>query len=128
MADYGQGEIFVRSVNPYHVYVDPDSSDIYWRDAAHIIISEVLTRERLLFLFPNHKDLILKAKQWAAEDEDVQTSTREHLEDQALAQVHSEESIHLRTIDRYSKDRLPFFHIYDKTSDTEFILNEEYYA
>ncbi len=125
MADFGLGQVFIRSVNPYHVYVDPDSSDIYWRDAAHILISEILTRERLLYLFPDHKDLILKAKRWAAEDEDQQTSTREHLEDQALAQVHSEASIHHRVIDRYSKDRLPFFHIYDRTSDTEFVLNEE---
>lgn len=129
MADFGNGEVFIRSVNPFHVYVDPNSSDIYWRDAAHILIAEILSRERLLFLFPDDKEKVLKAKRWYPGDEEEPTSgTRERTEGQELTQTHLEASILHLAIDRYTKDRVPFHHIYDQFSDDEFILNDDGYA
>lgn len=39
-ADGGRGEVYFRSIDPLKVYIDPNSSDRYARDAQHILLVE----------------------------------------------------------------------------------------
>ena len=48
-ADFGKGEVILKSVDPMDLYVDPSSRDTYCRDAYHIIIAKKILQSQLLF-------------------------------------------------------------------------------
>lgn len=59
--DNGLGEVIIKSVDPFSVFVDPQSSDTFYRDASYIGIMKVLPRSKLMSLFPEKEKLIRKA-------------------------------------------------------------------
>ena len=60
-ADRGMGEVKIDSVEPFDVYVDPKSRDMFFRDASYIMIYKVLPKTHLLNLFPDYKNKINNA-------------------------------------------------------------------
>lgn len=51
-ADFGNGEVFVKSLDPFVVYIDPNSKDKFARDAAHILTRQLYSKEQILRMFP----------------------------------------------------------------------------
>jgi len=45
-ADMGKGEVKMKNLYPLDVYVDPNSRDIFFNDAANIIIARLMTDEQ----------------------------------------------------------------------------------
>lgn len=53
-ADFNKGEIAFHSVDPRNVYIDPNSKDIYHRDAANILLADVITKKNAYDLYPGY--------------------------------------------------------------------------
>ena len=73
-ADRGKGEVMFSTVDPYDVYVDPTSRDLFFSDANYIIIQKNMSREALKKLMPQYKAKISKC---TGTPETKQTSNRD---------------------------------------------------
>ena len=60
-ADHGMGDVVLKNVEPFDVFVDPKSRDILFRDAAFILIKKILPKEHLISKYPGSKSKIKKA-------------------------------------------------------------------
>ena len=68
--DRGMGEVVIKRLDPWDVYVDASSSDILFRDASYILIKKNFTKDYLVNALPEFKDQIKKA---TGNDEHTQT-------------------------------------------------------
>ena len=59
--DRGMGEVMIDNIEPFDVYVDPKARDMFFRDAAYVMIYKVLPKQHLLNLFPEYKNKIKNA-------------------------------------------------------------------
>lgn len=59
--DQGMGEVKVRSLEPFDVFVDPQSRDALYRDAAFMMVHKIVPRQQLENAFPESKSKIKKA-------------------------------------------------------------------
>ena len=48
MMDFGRGEVCIKSIDPFDLFIDPASRDTFCIDASNIIISNTLTEEQVL--------------------------------------------------------------------------------
>ena len=69
-ADMGKGEVYIKGVNPLDVYIDPNSKDVYARDAANILVVKYITDEQAMQIYPEYMDIILDAESAVDGDED----------------------------------------------------------
>tara|TARA_R100001377_G_scaffold16197_1_gene8240 strand:- start:5025 stop:7055 length:2031 start_codon:yes stop_codon:yes gene_type:complete len=53
-AEQGRGGIKVKKVAPENIYVDPNSTDPFFRDASSIILSDTSTKASMKIMFPEH--------------------------------------------------------------------------
>ena len=60
-ADNGMGDVILKNVEPFDVFVDPKSRDIFYRDAAYIMIHKVMPQSHLSKLLPEYKNKIKNA-------------------------------------------------------------------
>ena len=47
-ADFGRGEVMVKSIDPLSVYFDPDAEDPFCRDASNIVVAKRMTEKELI--------------------------------------------------------------------------------
>jgi len=59
--DRGMGEVKIRTLEPFDVYVDPQSRDPLYTDAAYIMVHKILPRAQLEMLYPDKKSKIRNA-------------------------------------------------------------------
>jgi hypothetical protein len=59
--DRGMGEVKVRSLEPFDVYIDPQSKDSLFRDAAYMLLHKIIPRNTLMNQFPEYKAKIKSA-------------------------------------------------------------------
>jgi hypothetical protein len=59
--DRGKGEVVFKRLEPFDVFVDPQSTDILFRDAGYIIVKKNYPRSQLARLLPQFKQKIMKA-------------------------------------------------------------------
>lgn len=59
--DFGQGDIKIKSIDPFNVFIDPSSKDRHFQDASNIIISTLLPKDRILFLYPQYTEQLKDA-------------------------------------------------------------------
>tara|TARA_Y100001938_G_C8088654_1_gene433664 strand:+ start:114 stop:2384 length:2271 start_codon:yes stop_codon:yes gene_type:complete len=60
-ADQGMGEVKLRGLEPFDVFVDPQSRDPLYRDAAFMMVHKIIPRAQLEVEFPESKSKIKKA-------------------------------------------------------------------
>ena len=60
-ADQGMGEVKVRNLEPFDVFVDPQARDPLYRDAAFMMVHKIVPRAQLENEFPAHKASIQKS-------------------------------------------------------------------
>ena len=116
-ADFGKGDICIKSIDPFDVYVDPNSKDRFFRDAAHVLISKVLTEEELNRLYPDFD--LTDAEEANLDDHPVRK--RSELVNKVYDTYHK----HYRIIDRYTPVKVPVYHAYFPDSGLERIMDEE---
>ena len=59
--DHGMGEVKLRCLEPFDIYIDPQSRDPLFRDAGFMMIQKILPRLQLENLLPDYKRKIKKA-------------------------------------------------------------------
>lgn len=106
--DNNKGEIMIKRIDPLEVYPDPNSRDIFCRDAAHILISQVYTEDEIARLYPSFDF-----------EGAISTTTDDYREIQEY--THKK----YRVIDRYTKGRVSEYHIYDGELQEEKVFNQE---
>lgn len=124
-ADNGKGEVYIKALDPWWVYFDPNSQDIFCRDAAHIIISRVLTLEQIWNTYPKIAPTIRDFGMQAVADQRTPTQTLSPSE----GQINIRDVYHRKyeIIDRYTKVQVQRIHLYEPLSGTEKVLTGDEY-
>tara|TARA_A100000172_G_scaffold78302_2_gene63716 strand:+ start:3173 stop:5173 length:2001 start_codon:yes stop_codon:yes gene_type:complete len=132
-ADYGRGEVMFTHVNPFRVYVDPASRDRYFKDAANILMSTILTKEQLLDLYPDVEEFLPNIETHNMSDyyddyPDSQQKNSQNIFTPAEVEDKDYESTiaqRYRIIERFSKVRVPYYRVADQQNNTETIMSSE---
>jgi hypothetical protein len=121
-ADWGKGEIKICDLNPLDVYADPLCKEPTLKDSPHILISYINSKSRIQNVYPDFdfKDAVKEA------GDNYPTTTLYETEDQILDADNLEEEKY-RLIDRYSKIKVPRYHVYDPNSQFEAVFDEQEY-
>lgn len=121
-ADWGKGEIKLCSVNPLDIYIDPNSKDPTASDAAHIIISYVMTKDQISIAYPNFNF------DGAEKVGGSEYPTHDLAENQGeILTIDETNDDKYRLIDRYSKVKVQRYHVYDPNSQFESVFDENEY-
>ena len=131
-ADYGKGEILLKSINPHDLYIDPASKDPFCQDSAHIIIAKKHMRSQLLQEYPDYADIIQRAVQ--TNHISPETTTRFGLHDEQTTSAVgndrrlADDDIELEVIERYTKEKVPYIRAWNPHEIEEDIMTQEQYA
>jgi uncharacterized coiled-coil protein SlyX len=125
-ADMGKGEVYVKSINPLDVYIDPNSKDTYARDAAHILVTTYMTDEQSMQIYPEFTDIIESSAMHPDESDDYPITNLAATEGQ-LFSTDGTETVHNRRqfIERYTRERHSFYNVYEPFSQREFLFDDE---
>lgn len=132
-SDYGRGEVMFTHLNPFRVYVDPASRDRYFKDAANILLSTILTKEQLLDLYPDVEEFLPNIETYNMSDyyndypdsqnkNSINVFTPAEVEDKDYESTIAQR---YRIIERFSKVRVPFYRVADQKNGTETIMSAE---
>ena len=132
-ADYGRGEVMFTHLNPFRVYVDPASRDRYFKDAANILLSTILTKEQLLNLYPDVEPFLPDIETYNMSDmySDYPDSQKKNSNTVFTpAEIDNKDwksSIgeRYRIIERFSKVRVPYYRVADNKTGQEKIMSSE---
>ena len=126
MADFGRGEIKIKSIDPLDLYLDPNAKDPFARDSACMIVSKRITDEQIKTMYPSMADQ-LDDMMTSSSNNRYPSTTREGSEDQRIGPTEDDDGYyrHYEVIDRYEKVKLPYFHLLDTLTGEENIMNEE---
>jgi hypothetical protein len=124
--DFGTGDICLASLDPLEVFVDPNSRDFFFRDAAHLIISRLITGEQLQQYIPNVIDELKNAE--TSDDTMMPSQIREGDEGQTDDPLFGDrEHVRYRAIDRYTKIKVNYAHAFcEYNGDERIMLPEEF--
>tara|TARA_R100000353_G_scaffold75272_1_gene57289 strand:+ start:7936 stop:10266 length:2331 start_codon:yes stop_codon:yes gene_type:complete len=128
MADLGKGEVFLKSINPLDVYIDPNAKDVYARDAAHILVVKYITDEQAMQLYPDFMDIIEDADSAVDNDEEVPATDLAATEGQ-IFNTDEDTNYHTKRkyIERYTKEMHTYYNVYEPFSQKEYLFNAEEY-
>jgi len=132
-SDYGRGEVMFTHLNPFRVYVDPASRDRYFKDAANILLSTILTKEQLLDLYPDVEEFLPNIETYNMSDyyndypdsqnkNSINVFTPAEVEDKDYESTIAQR---YRIIERFNKVRVPFYRVADQKNGTETIMSAE---
>ena len=107
-ADRGMGEVRIDTVEPFDVFIDPKSRDIFYRDAAYIMVHKVIPQSHLEKLFPEYANKIKKAGD--SETDNYSYSQKAEGNDFQYKDIIDE------TFDYFGEDdrRLDYYEMYEK--------------
>ena len=135
MMDFGRGEVCIKSIDPFDLFIDPASRDTFCKDASNILISKVLTEEQVKNAYPqvmqpDEEGNTLLQSMTMSSDTNYPISQRDSttLDQQIGPTPNESDSKTYQVIDRYEKVQLPFWHCMDTTNGNEFIHSDEDYA
>ena len=138
-ADYGRGEIKFKHLNPFKVYVDPNSRDRYFDDASGMMVSHIMSKMQLLDAYPqlgqpiedgDEKTLIDKIE--TVSEEDWPDNTNKRTMDSFTPDVvkdydYEGSSEKYRLIEYYSKIKVPYYRLLDKRTNQEKIVSKDHF-
>ena len=136
-ADYGRGEIKFRHLNPFKVYVDPNSRDRYFDDATGMMVSHVMSKMQLLDAYPQlgqpieeGEEALLIDKIDTVSEEDWPDNSNKRTMDSFTPDVvkdydYQGSSQKYRLIEHYSKVKVPYYRLLDKRNNQEKIVSKE---
>ncbi len=123
--DQGMGEVILKRVEPFDVFVDPMSTDFLFRDASYVIIKKDLTKTQLMSLYPDYKRKIKKAEGQTMSsrggvmfsDRNLGTSDAilpDEVGIQAYDPLTAEEDEMLEIFETYQKVKVPYYNVFIK--------------
>ena len=136
-ADYGRGEIKFKHLNPFKVYVDPNSRDRYFDDASGIMVSNIMSKMQLLDAYPqlgqpikeDDEKLIIDSIETASEEDWPSNHNKRTMgsftPDEIKDYDYEGSNEKYRLIENYSKTKVPYYRLLDKRSNQEKIISQE---
>ena len=136
-ADYGRGEIKFKHLNPFKVYVDPNSRDRYFQDASGIMVSNIMSKMQLLDAYPQlgqpieegEEKLLIDSIETVSEEDWPDNSNKRTMDsftpDVVKDYDYKGSSEKYRLIEYYSKTRVPYYRLLDKRTGQEKIIPQE---
>ena len=128
-ADLGKGEVCLKSLNPLDVFIDPNSKDMYARDAAHILVCKYMTDEYAELVYPEYMDIIEQSNPEPDNEDDYPVTNLAATEGQMFF-GDDDTTIHNKRkyTERYTKTVMPYYNIYEPFSQREFLFTPEEYS
>ena len=128
-ADAGKGEVMFRAVDPFDVYVDPNSRDRMFDDAENIIVSRIFTKSQAKKLYPLYADAITSASGGGFETDQVVTGRTDNTGIKFPGDINTLEDNdeYVRGYERYYKIREVAYRIHEKYSGKEMRFTEKEY-
>ncbi len=125
-ADLGKGEVCVKSINPLDVFIDPNSKDMYARDAAHILVCKYMTDEYAQLVYPEYMEVIQESNPEPDNEDDYPVTNLAATEGQMFfgdddTQMHTKR----KYTERYTKVMMPYYNVYEPFSQREFLFDDE---
>ena len=136
-ADYGRGEIKFKHLNPFKVYIDPNSRHMYFDDASGIMVSHIMSKMQLLDAYPQlaqpyeeDSDKMLIDYIDTESDEDYPSHQNRRTMDSFTPDVvkdydYKNSSEKYRLMEYYTKTRVPYYRLLDKRVNQERIVAQE---
>ena len=132
-ADFGKGEVMLKSVDPMDVFIDPSSRDTYAQDANHIMIAKKSMQSQLLLQYPDYKEIIAEAKETGLLEN--YSTSRDHTElnqqigpyNRGNARSALDGDRELEVIERFTKVKTNMIRVYDPYEPKEHIFTEKEY-
>jgi len=130
-ADFGSGEVKLKSIDPLEIFIDPSTKDPFARDAAHIIIGKIISETALVEFYPEFEDHIKECQETSYLNVTSESRYGLKSEDVTLKRRQTGTSItgerELELFERYTKIKRPYYKIYDPHSNEQKVLNESDY-
>ena len=124
-ADFGKGEVYVKMIDPFDLFIDPNAKSPYIDDAAHVIIAKKMTTEQILRQYPNVKDKLAQAEQ---NEDDIRPTTNRHgAEDQNVTVMDAYHTSYT-VLDRYSRVKVGKYRVSAPDVQYEKILDADEYS
>jgi hypothetical protein len=135
--DYGRGEIKFRHLNPFKVYVDPNSRDKYFQDASGILVSNIMSKMQLLDAYPElgqpieegEDKLIIDSIETVSEEDYPDNGNKRTMAsftpDVVKDYDYQGSSQKYRLIEHYSKTKVPYYRLLDRRNNQEKIIPQE---
>ena len=138
-ADFGRGEVKFTYVDPFRVYVDPNSRHKYFDDASGIIVSTILTRQQLIDLYPqmsqpiseDSEKLLIDEIETFSKEEDYPNATNKTTMESFTPDNTKDKDYHIekyRLLEHYKKVRVPYYRVVDARSGDERIMTQEQFT
>ena len=135
-ADFGRGEVKFTYVDPFRVYVDPNSRHKYFDDASGVIVSTILTKQQLIDLYPqmgqpiekgSDKILIDEIEPFNKEEDYPDATNRTTMQSFTPDNTKDKEFDiqKYRLLEHYKKVRVPYYRVVDARSGDERIMTQE---
>ena len=141
-ADFGRGDVKFTYVNPFRVYVPPDSRDRWFSDAEGIILSTIMTGEQVVNLYPQLGDqldvetgeairgMIHDISTYIEEDyPDAQNTnsmsvfTPAEVKDKQFGGTLNNQKYQI--LERFYPTKVPFYRVIDARDGSEQLLDED---
>lgn len=128
--DMGKGEVCFRALDCFDVFVDPNSRDIYWQDAAHILVVTIVTGEQFQRMYPQYRRALEFAKPIVESHHPAgQAYGNEAQQIGTVPGAAQYAHKHFRLIDRYSRSTEVKYHVFNGNDGSEkFLTVDEYQA
>ncbi len=127
-ADFGSGEVKLKSLDPLELFIDPSSKDPFCRDAANILVGKLISQTQLIDMYPEFETQIRESSETSHLNTTSESRYGLRSEDVTLKRRSVGDSItderELELFERYSKVKQPYYKIYDPLSDDQKVLNE----
>jgi len=123
-ADRGMGEVVFNSIDPYDLYVDPQSRDFLFRDASYIIVQKNLSKTALTKLFPDFKKKIVRAsgstesKQYSQRNVHLSETIQPGDVEYEAYTLEGEQDEILDFYEVYTKEKIPYVNAWIKQPPT----------
>ena len=125
-ADMGKGEVMIKAVNPLDIYVDPNSKDKFFRDAANVIYASYMTDEVAMQMYPEFADIIEdSAEEPEASDDYPVTNLAKTVDQMFPGDVEDRAHTVRRYLERYTKVIQQFYNVYEPFSEREYLLDDK---
>ena len=136
-ADYGRGEVKFKHLNPFKVYVDPNSRERYFGDASGIIVSHIMSKLQLIDAYPqlaepieeDSEKMVIDQIDTVSEEDYPDNSNRRTMDsftpDIVKDYDYQGSGEKYRLIEYYSKIKVPYYRLLDRRSNQEKIIPQE---
>jgi len=125
-ADFGAGEVKIKSIDPLEVFIDPASKDAFCRDASNIIVAKIVSEDTLVKAYPEYEEQIKDCQETSYINSPSESRYGNESQQVTLKRNMTGKSItgerELELMERYSKVFMPYHKIYDPFTDDQKVL------